>query len=251
MNALIVANHASVDISIDPTAEAEKAAMLESSRLIKDVTDEFELDCAVGELRKLKTALSEVESARQRVKAPILDIGRRIDAKSSSFTADLEAASTRIGALITAFHRKQRAAKAEAERIARMEQQRIEDARRAAEAEAQRRAAEEMRAARTASEKVAAEARAVANAERIAREAAQQAKAVASEVARVAPRIEGTAQKTVWKYEVTDIHALAQSSYKLVRMEANASAINDVIRFGLRECPGLRIWSECVLEVRR
>lgn len=65
-----------------------------------------------------------------------------------------------------------------------------------------------------------------------------------------APKAIGQSVKTVWVYEVLDVHALAKHNMALVRVEPNASAIAKMIELGVRDIPGLRIYSEIKTQVR-
>ena len=60
----------------------------------------------------------------------------------------------------------------------------------------------------------------------------------------IVPKAAGLAVGDVWRFEVTDIHALYAANRGLVRIEPNAQAINTAMRDGMRTCPGLRIWNE-------
>lgn len=65
-----------------------------------------------------------------------------------------------------------------------------------------------------------------------------------------APKAIGQSVKTVWSFEVLDVNALAQHNMALVRVEPNASAIAKMIELGVRDIPGLRIYSEIKTQVR-
>ena len=78
---------------------------------------------------------------------------------------------------------------------------------------------------------------------------------IVTESARIAvtvqpPKEKGLIVKTVPKFEVLDIWQLAKTFPSMVRIEANTSVINESLRKGMRECPGLHIWEETVTQTR-
>jgi hypothetical protein len=60
----------------------------------------------------------------------------------------------------------------------------------------------------------------------------------------------GLVNKPVWKFEVTNLGHLYGARADLCNVEASASRINEAIRNGMTECPGLRIWQEQSTTVR-
>lgn len=270
MSALTLTGIRETSVSISPKAEEAKQAALADVRDITTVDDEFAMACATDALRNLKQLTKDVEDARKAVKAPVLDLGRTIDGLAKNFLADVEKEASRVNKLLNAYAAEQRRIQMEAERKRQEEERRQREAAEKAERErmaaeaAARRAEEERQAAFDDQE----EAQAKAQADKAAQEAAEAARKAEvarfqaevarfqAEVARqhMTPSFEkpkGMAIKTVKRFEVTDIRALYAARPDLVRLEANASAINAALRDGMTECPGLKITEETTAEVRR
>lgn len=262
MSALVINNAESVSITVSPDAQAHKLALVAEARDIASIEDEFTLSCAADVGRKLRGIQVDVEAARKEIKAPVLNLGRAIDTIAEGFVAEVSTELHRITKLINDYTAAQRRKAEEAERARQAELRRIEDEKRKAEAEVARKADEERKA------KVAAEAAFGAEAERkakeeqdrIARERQEQEKRQAelnAEKARLqsttvaAPKLAGVAQSKVWRFEVTDIHALYAHNAALVRFEPAAANINAAIKAGMTSCPGLKIWQEDSTTLRR
>lgn len=216
---------------------------------------------AAEELRKAREAQRLAEEAARKIEEERLAEQRRIEAEQRRIEAEArakaEAEAARVRAEIAKAEAEARA-KAEAlMKAAKTEADRIE-----AEARARRQA--EAAAARAESDRIAAEARAKAELERIAAEA-EAAKKRNDELQLQA--LEASAPKPskwlapgqtapeVWKWEVTDMHLLNNTSPGLVRREANTQEINDTIKALALvnkepKIQGLRIWKEVKVGVR-
>ena len=144
-------------IQITPEAEKQKATILSAARAVVAVTDPDSCDIAQSRLRSLASVRTAVESSRKQVKAPVIDLGKRIDGIASDFVADVVAEEARLSGLVTEYAREQQRIKREAELAAEQERQRIERERHEAEMAAQREAARIERE-RQAAEKAAHEA---------------------------------------------------------------------------------------------
>lgn len=144
-------------IQITPEAEKQKATILTAARAVVAVTDADSCDIAQSRLRSLASVRTAVESSRKIVKAPVIDLGKRIDGIAADFVADVVAEEARLSGLVTEYAREQQRIKREAELAAEQERQRIERERHEAEMAAQREAARIERE-RQAAEKAAHEA---------------------------------------------------------------------------------------------
>ena len=144
-------------IQITPEAEKQKATTLSAARAVVAVTDTDSCDIAQSRLRSLASVRTAVESSRKIVKAPVIDLGKRIDGIAADFVADVVAEEARLSGLVTEYAREQQRIQREAELAAEQERQRVERERHEAEMAAQREAARIERE-RQAAEKAAHEA---------------------------------------------------------------------------------------------
>lgn len=228
---LINSNAASTVISLNPQADAAKAQLLRSAALIDRVTDANEQATAVTLGRSLRAALAGAEASRVAVKAPVLNLGKQIDAIAKSYCAELEVEASRIGRLVAGFQ------DVEAKRVA--EEKRIRDAE-VAEAERYRLECEaNARKQEQAMQDEAGLQRAIA-AEQAAKEADEQARAAIVQPLPTVDKARGTMVKKKPIIKVVDIHAVYKHSHSLVRLELNLSALNEIIYEGV-EIPGVKI----------
>lgn len=262
------------EIAVDEKLIASIQAVLDDAACVLRVASLDEQKEAVAAQQSLHAVAGAIEKARKKLKDPVLDLGRRIDAKAKELSKDLVIAQDRIMGLLSDFQAQlvEEARKAEEARQAelrRIEEERLaelrriaaEEAKRKAEAEAIRRAAEEAAAKADSEAKRQAM---LAEAERMAKaaeeasrkemtaaleRAAQAAEAVGGEV--TAARADG--QRVVERYvgEVFDVHALYRFNPRLVRLEPAMSEINDLlvskgqeIEKGTYKVPGLRVYRE-------
>ena len=176
-------------IQITPEAERQKATIINAARAVVAVTDADSCDIAQSRLRSLASVRTAVESSRKQVKAPVIDLGKRIDGIAADFVAEVIAEEARLSGLVTEYAREQQRIKREAELAAEQERQRIERERHEAEMAAQREAArierERQAAERAAHEAEIARLRAEAaqseEGQRAAREAQEKALAAQRE----------------------------------------------------------------------
>ena len=128
-------------ITITPEAEKQKATILTAARAVVAVTDTDSCDIAQSRLRSLASVRTAVESSRKIVKAPVIDLGKKIDGIAADFVADVVAEEARLSGLVTEYAREQQRIQREAEIAAEQERQRVERERHEAEMTAQREAA--------------------------------------------------------------------------------------------------------------
>jgi hypothetical protein len=176
-------------IQITPEAEKQKATIISAARAVVAVTDADSCDIAQSRLRSLASVRTAVENSRKQVKAPVIDLGKRIDGIAADFVADVIAEEARLSGLVTEYAREQQRIKREAELALEQERQRIERERHEAEMAAQREAArierERQAAERAAHEaeiaRLKAEAAQSEEGQRAAREAQEKALAAQRE----------------------------------------------------------------------
>jgi flagellar biosynthesis GTPase FlhF len=262
------------DVAIHAQAFVIRDEALAAGALIGLVTDAESNQAAVAAMKQVKQVLALAEETRQRIKAPVLDLARVIDARAKDYCRELVAELARLSLACADWQTEQlervkaqeRARQEELARIEREKQEALrkieEEERRKAE-EARRKAAAEAAAARNEEEQKAAHERAKAEAERLAKEAEAKKKAEeerrAQEQMGVAPvtvpvRAEGQTSKPTWAWEVTDIWLLARMQPGLVNIAPRREQINEVIASmataGEPKIPGLRIWPEMKVGVR-
>ena len=249
-------------ITITPEAEKQKATILTAARAVVAVTDTDSCDIAQSRLRSLASVRTAVESSRKIVKAPVIDLGKKIDGIAADFVADVVAEEARLSGLVTEYAREQQRIHREAEIAAEQERQRVERERHEAEMAAQREAAriererqaaeraaheaeiarlkaeaaqseEGQRAAREAQEKaLAAQREAEARAEAARRQAEADAAAAREreEAARIAAAAVITAPAPAGvreeiDYEVEDILAFVAKFPQLCRIEPKRAEV--------------------------
>lgn len=235
---LITPTVSSPVVTVDDEARKLRDTLLADAGTVTTVTDRLDADAAVVVLRSLSTFLDDIETQREAVKAPVLKIGREIDALSKELVAEVKKQQARISLLCGSF---------EAE-----ERRKAEDARRQAEADAARiafaaaektrkavQAAPDQHAAITAADTIAGEAQTAI------REVKQAALAIAP------PKVAESQLRSTPKFEVTDMAAFYAAKPELVRLETNDAAITAILRANPNiKIPGLRHWVEEKLNLR-
>lgn len=270
-------------IQLAPTQDAitKRDDLLALARRGKSVPNAESAEKATAVLREITNFLRMIEASRKDAKAPVLELGKRIDEVGRVLLEDLKLEADRINGLISAFA----AAEAERERQAlikaREEEQRLlreqqakeraemERARAAQEAadrkqaeleekaararSAERRAELEAQAAKVkeAADKAAAEAEAKAAAEVEATiEAVAEQRLVASGAAR--QKIGGTALRMEVKFSIEDIYALYEAAPALVLLTPNNAAIKAQLKSlpANASLPGVKHWKEAKTTIR-
>lgn len=239
MSCLAIAGFASASVSIDPIARSDRDAYLDDARAITKIDTDQDFAAAGEMVVTLKRWVKSAEDTRKEVKAPVVDLGRRIDHLTAELVTPLEIEQNRLSQL----RGKYMAAKEEAERKRQQELQRIERERIAAEEKAKREADEAILKAKS----IEAAELAIAQENERKKQAAEAAVAEAKQVAPVfsLPRkVKGVNMVPVWMFEVLDINLLHKHNPDLVLLTPKQSVINSAIAAGHHEIPGLRIWQE-------
>ena len=124
-----------VDVQIVAEASLVKEEALLASKTIETVDDVFEASYAHKALKTLKNLITQIETSRKSVKAPILDVGRNIDNLAKDYIHDVKLEEQRISKLLGAYQRIERDKKVAAQREAMIEENKImvEQAQKAAE----------------------------------------------------------------------------------------------------------------------
>lgn len=213
---------AATEIVLLPEAEQLRNQMLEKAHAVSLIEDALDAELAANVLKQLSGAVKDMEATRKQVKAPVLDLGKRIDSVAKDFAGTLDKEKTRISKLLGSYEAEQRRIREEAARKKREAQ---EQARR--EAEEALASGDEAKAAEAA-DKIAA------------------SKAV---VEASAHRPEGTAVRESYQFEVTDIEALFRAAPHLCKIEPDNAAIRAAIKKS-QSIVGLRIWKEAKSYVR-
>lgn len=254
MNALTLRNVGSVEITIAPDAFTARDEAVANAALFCRVSNHLQAGGAADALKALKAITKAVEASRTAIKAPVLDIGKRIDATAKQFIAEVEIEITRLTGLLTAYEVEQRRIAAEEERKRQEEERRrqAEEAARMAEIRRQEQAAARAELlAETERERAAAEARRIAAEQAAAVERAAAAERQANAPAVVeAPKVAGTVVREEWAFEVTDLRAFAQAHPDLVEITVRRADVLKMIRGGCRQLAHARIYTETKVGVR-
>ena len=219
-------------------ARVERDELLHQAALVVQVADRIDADDATTVLRGLKAFETTIEQARTQAKAPVLEIGRKIDALSKQLVDQVKAETGRISRVLGTYELE--------------EKRKAEAARYAAEQEASR-IAEEARRKTIEVRAAAPDALAADRAsDRVTEKAVEQIVALKQAAAQSMPtRQAGTTVREDVCFEVFDLVALHKSSPELVVLEPNGTAIRAILRANPNlQIPGLRHWREAKLNVR-
>jgi len=244
----------------------DKAVALASEILV--VVNSGQQATAVAALRALKGISKEVEASRKSAKAPVLDLGKRVDAIAEQFVAPVVVEEQRLTKLLTDFEVEQqrlrdedaRKAQADADRLAAEERKKADELReQRAEAERELAAAREAAGNAETKEELATARIAVEAALRrvldlggrieSANDAAVVAQAFPAPVPKAAAPAGLTAQQP-WTFEILDLKAFAAACPDLVEITPKRSAILAMIRDVTRQLPHARIFQEVRISVR-
>jgi hypothetical protein len=221
------------EIELAPAAFNARQVAIGQAESITEINSVSDLDEAARALTLIKSLTRSVEDSRKAVKAPVLEVGKRIDAIAKDFSSPLEGHADRLSGIIGAY---QEAQKRKAERE------------REEYAQAQAAALAELRIKQTA----AAAAGDADAADQARAEAADKiAEAQLAMIKAEGPRLDNITTRGTWKFEVTDINALFEARPDLCLIEPNNAAIRAIIKAtNGRKIPGLRTWQEATAIVR-
>lgn len=237
MSAIVLSSLAQVQVAPSEEARARRDSLLSEAFEVGEIANRLDADAATETLRALSAFEKEVESGRTTAKAPVLDLGRRIDALGKELCEKIVAEKRRISGLLGTFE-------AEERRKADEERRRIEAEAARVTAEAERKAKEAARLAKSEEQAARAVDAVVEKAQAQIVDLKQRADQA------VARKAEGSRLMTSVKFEVVDIHALHIAHPELVVLEPNGTAIRAILKQNPEmKIPGLRIWTETNLSV--
>lgn len=225
--ALFIPNHAALEITPTAVALARRAEVLEQSALIGKCENDADNQRITDAILALRGLASDVEKARKAAKEPSLTYGRNVDKAAKEFVSDVIDETTRLGRMAGDYAAVQ-LAKRNAEENARREQLSLIERER---------------------ELAISQAKSIEDVDK-AREVAMVR--VATEVPESKPMATAPGQscREDWKYEVTDIWALAKAHPHLVKWEVRHSDILSALRAG-QTLIGIRKWLAPVLSYRK
>jgi len=212
--------------------EARRVALAkaEACTAINGVED---LDGAAAALTAVASLVRSVEGSRKEVKAPVLEVGKRIDSIAKEFMGPLEKEKGRLETLVGSY---QEAQKRKAER----ERQEAAEAQAKALAEMQEKQAEAL----AAGDEAAADA---ARAEAADKIAASQIAVTNAE----GPKPDGIVTRTTWDFEVCDLQTLFKARPDLCIVTPNNAAIRAIVKAtNGQQIPGVRVWQKSAAIVR-
>lgn len=236
-----------------------KGDALMAATLIEFVNDPVSHDHAVSVQSDLAAARRFLEKSRKELKAPVIELGKAIDAVAKKEDAELEREVNRVQSMVNDFQTLELAKARAAENARRLEEERIEAARQAelrkiqeAEQAAQRalqaREQEALRAAQQARTAQEAEAAASLQREIVRQQELAQAESLEkldaihekfNEAAAALPVVEqhkAQGQRVVesWEVTVSDIWTLARAHPGCVKMEPLVSEIKKLLDLGIK-----------------
>ena len=122
---IVVSKLGDVQIEIAPDAWKLRDTALNNCRPIVGIDNEFTAQVAADAAGDAAKLLRSVEKSRKAVKAPVLELGRKIDMIADQFTVNLQLEVDRIGKLSAAWEEKKRAEAARQAEIRRLERERM------------------------------------------------------------------------------------------------------------------------------
>ena len=236
--ALTITGLQSTEIAIAPEARELRDKLLTEIRGVTAVSDAFDADVAADVLKRSTQLSRGIEADRSTVKAPVLALGKQIDALAKEIVAELDGEIGRVSRVLGAYQLAEKQKAEAAERLARDEAQRIQ-------AEAERDARKAAQAAPTDTEAL------VVASEIMDTAAAKIVETRKAIVSTVAPKAADTAVRVDVCFEVDDIVALYAARPELVNLEPNGTAIRAICKANPKlQLPGLRHWTEAKTNIR-
>lgn len=228
--------------------------ILDECGFVESVNTPAEAQSAGETLVHIATYKRSIENARESLKRPFLETGRKIDSIAKNAVEKVEVENERIKRLIGDYNRREQerleAERKEAERKAQEEAREIARLTREAEEARQRAAAEQDAAKRALAE---AEAASKEQAAAAAEWDAGERQANAGAIVTAPPKVEGVSVRTVNDFEVLDIHALYASNRNVVKLEPDRAVIKAMINtpgFNPALLKGIRIFPSTQTSVR-
>jgi len=237
-------------ITIRPEIVQARNELLATIQSLPPINSDEACSSALNVVRKAKAMVSQTEKDRTTLKAPFLEVGRKLDAVAREFSDELKEACRAVETKIGAYNLRQQQLREEEQRKQREELARLEEQRLAAEREAEE-------AARKVAEADAPEARKEALKEQLAAEerADETQSAQVSTIQQMAdiPRstVSGGAQRFKVEVDVTDIKALYAAFPHCVKMTPVLGVIKSIAETNPdKEIPGVKITKTPIFTVR-
>lgn len=213
-------------------ARAKRNELLVLARKGNAIVSQESAEKAGAILREIKGFTRMVEDARKDVKAPVIDLGKKIDGLASELTGELESEATRISRLLGAYQAEQNRLIEQARREAWEKERLIRE-----EADRKMREAEEHSRTQESLEK---------KQDKIEAQTAKAIVAVRNEALENIPaKPTGIATRSDIKFTVEDIQALYDAAPTLVILSPNNPAIKAVLKQNPNKTlPGVKHWVE-------
>lgn len=274
MNTIIIQGSELVVMSTAAEALKLRNELLAEAKAVPLITTKETAAQATETLRALRSFYKTIESGREAAKAPVLAIGRKIDAFAYELHHEISMEGERLGRILGAFNVEQERIAEQKRVAAQAEERRIREEAARIEREAREDWARKERAIAQEAEEKSARARTEAGRERAAQEAEkrrleieetsrkeqqarddEEARRVAEtrqSLAVATAKPEGTATRQKISYEITSIVALYEAAPYLVTLTENKAALLSALKglHGEQKLPGVRHWKEAVTITR-
>jgi membrane protein involved in colicin uptake len=241
---------AGITIEVVQDAKTARDNLLTESAKFTTIADSFTYELATEQAKAIKLVLKQVEASRREVKRPLDEQCAKIQELARTYTEPLETEQQRLGKLILAYEDSLARKRAEAERLAREEIERIR-----AREEAERRAAEQAaREAQAAAQAAAPFDTQTATTAKIEAINATHAAAFATDVANAeiaavkqnlanepTAKAKGLRRTTITRFKITDEDALHASHPEV--FTPDDAKIRALLKI-TKTIPGLEIWEE-------
>ena len=253
------AHLAALDAIATPATVERRDILLGRAKAMTVIASDGEVKTATEIAGLLKGLRNDVESARHRIKKPVITIGKAIDAVAAELAGEAVNEILRLERLMGNFaaekeRQRQEDNRRRAEEVRRAQEAADREAVQAREAEDnRRREADELTAKAEAGEvdlfaALDAETRADEAASVAASATAQAAAPIYASIVTAAPKFAGAAVAKDWDFEVIDIVALYASNPSCVELKEHRGAIKAAIQSAAQQAggktftiPGLRI----------
>lgn len=255
MNEIQIQNAEKVVISLAPDAIQLRDGILSESRAIAALADSDTERQAIAVVGRMNGYAKALESCRKQVKAPVLALGKKIDAIAEAALEEVSQEKARISGMLAEAEAKRQAIIREQEEARRNEQERLAAEAAALEEKARKEREEaERKLARARSEK-AIQQQLYAQQEREAEIARQKAELLAKQASASVPVAEpakaaGSIVREVYEVEVFDVAAVFKWNPLYVNLVPNMALLKTAAARGVTDIPGCRIRKETKVSVR-
>jgi hypothetical protein len=211
LTALMVLDNSALSVSVTPKAEELKLKALEQSSPVERVDNATQQEIAVAAQLALDNVMRATEKARKSIKAPVIELGRKIDSQAEAFIKELQDERYRVTKLLADFQALELARVRAAEAATRLEAESLE-----------RKRQEELATATDLDHIDAIQ-------ERFNAQSAE----LASKPIPVAAKAEGQVVRNDWDVVVTDPYKLARYHPQCVTITAKVGEIKQLLQQGI------------------